>query len=177
MVEDKETWETTDDDGDENLLLESQSRDHSPDGSDHDSELSYYSPQATNDKRLYSERITNTPPASPQKKQNCVQVTSSIRNALEITEECTSSPKGLLRYWKKGSQAQVKEYWDRELETRRAAEDDEAHSIAVKKSKSAVDKREAAKLHKKWQREREKEAEIRAGARSPGGTKRKVSAK
>lgn len=176
MEEDyKWLYDTDSDDG--GVLLESQSREHSPDGSDH--ELSDYSPQATNDKRLYGERVTNTPspPASPQKKRNCVQATSSIRNALEIAGELTGSPKGLLRYWKKGSQAQVKEYWDRELETRRAAEDDKAHSISVKKSKSAADKREAAKLRKKRQREREKAAEIRAGVRSPGGTKRKVSAK
>jgi hypothetical protein len=175
-VEDKETWETSDDEGSENNLLpESQSQEHSPNGSDDDSEPSDYSP--TNDKRLYSERITNTPPASPPKKRNRVQATSSIRNALEIAGELTGSPKGLLRFWKKGSQAQMKEYWDRELETRRAAEDDEAHSITVKKSKSAANKREAAKLRKQRQRERAKEADIRAGVRSPGGTKRKVSAK
>jgi hypothetical protein len=174
VVEDKEAWETTDDEGNENdLLPESQSQDHSPNGSDH--KPSNYNP--TNDKRLYSEHITNTPPASPPNKRNRVQAKSTIRNALEIADELTGSPKGLLHFWKKGSQAQVKEYWDRELETRWAAEDDEAHSVAVKKSKSAANKREAAKLRKKRQREREKEADIRAGVRSPGGTKRKVSAR
>jgi hypothetical protein len=50
-------------------------------------------------------------------------------------------------------------------------------SMAVKKRKTEDNKREAAKLRKKRQRERVKEAEIREGVRSPGGTKRKVSAK
>jgi hypothetical protein len=166
-----ETWETSNDEGDENdLLLSPNGSDHEPSDTDPDS--------PTDAKRLYSEHITNTPSASPKKKQNRLQATSSIRNALEIASEPTyGSPKGLLRFWKRGSQAQVKEYWDRELETIRAAEDDEAHSTAVKKSKSAAHKREAAKLRKKRQREREKDAEIRAGVRSPEGTKRKVSAK
>ena len=147
----------------------------SPNESDHWHESSDYGP--TNDKPYHGESITHTPPASPptQNKRNRVQTTSSIRNALEIAGELTSSPKGLLRYWKKGSQAQVKEYWDRELETRRAEEDNEAHLIAVKKRRTAADKREAAKLRKKRQRDRIKEAEIREGVRSPGGTKRKVS--
>lgn len=185
VVEDKDAlaWETTDVEGnnsenDSEYGLEYVSESDllpAPNGSDH--EPSNYNP--TNDKRLssYSEHITNTPPASPQNKRNRVQAKSSIRNALEIADELTGSPKGLLRFWKKGSQAQVKEYWDRELETRRVAEDDEAHSIAVKKSKSTANKREAAKLRKKRQREREKQADIRAGVRSPGGTKRKVSAR
>jgi hypothetical protein len=160
-VEDTETWETSDDDGNENLLLESQSPEDSPNESDHDPSIT----------------VTHAPPASFQKKPNRLQATSSIRNALEIAGELTGSPKGLLRYWKKGSEAQVKEYWDRELETIRAAEDDEAHSIAVKKRKGEDNKREAAKLRKKRQRERVKEAEIKAGVRSPGGTKRKVSAR
>jgi hypothetical protein len=134
--------------------------------------------QDTNTKRLYSERITNTPPASPQKKWTHVQATSSIRNALEIANDDTyGSPKGLLHFWKKGSQAEVKEFWDHKRESRRAAEDDDAHSITVKKSKSTTNKRDAAKLRKQRQRQHEKEAEIRAGVRSPGGTKRKVSAK
>ena len=45
----------------------------------------------------------------------------------------------------------------------------------MKKRKSDNTKREAAKLRKKRQLERVKEAEIREGVRSPGGTKRKVS--
>ena len=132
LAEDTETWETSDDDGidsnTDNLLPESQSPEDSPNESDHEP------------------IITHMPPASLQKKQNRLQATSSIRNALEIAGELTGSPKGLLRYWKKGSEAQVKEYWDRELETRRVAEDDEAHFIAVKKRKSDDTKREAAKL-------------------------------
>ena len=69
----------------------------------------------TNTKRLYSERITNTPPASSQKKWNQVQATSSIRDALEIANDPTyGSPKGLLRFWKKGSQAEVKKFWAHE---------------------------------------------------------------
>jgi hypothetical protein len=45
-VEDKETWETSDDEGSENNLLpESQSQEHSPNGSDDDSEPSDYSPK------------------------------------------------------------------------------------------------------------------------------------
>jgi hypothetical protein len=178
VVEDKETCdlETSDDDGNEEDQSQLEYQEDSPNGSDH--EPSDYSSGSTNEKRarLYSEHITNIPSASPQKKRNRVQATSSIRNALEIAGELTSNPKGLLHYWNKGSKAQTKEYWDREIETRRAAEDDEAHSIAIKKFKSAANKREAAKLRKQRQRERVKDAEIKAGVRSPGGTKRKVNA-
>jgi hypothetical protein len=56
-----ETWETSNDEGDENdLLLSPNGSDHEPSDTDPDS--------PTDAKRLYSERITNTPPASPKKK-------------------------------------------------------------------------------------------------------------
>jgi hypothetical protein len=80
----------------------------------------------------------------------------------------------LLHFWKKGSQAEMKEFWNHEQETGRAAKDDEAHSITVKKNRNTVNKREATKLCKQWQQEHEKEAEIRAGVGSPGGQNKRL---
>ena len=116
--------ETDDDVNENNLLLESQSQedsdsfyksDHEPAPQHHveDDSDSFYG--SDHEPAPHVESITHTPPASPPKKQNRVQATPSIRNALEIAGELTGSPKGLLRYWKKGTQAQVKEHWDREI--------------------------------------------------------------
>jgi hypothetical protein len=113
----KETCEASDDEGNENNWMEddkAEQRNYSPPPSPTRHATS--SPislsvardpseaRDTNTKQLYSERITNTPPASPQKKRNCVQATSSIRDTLEIVNDpIYGSPKGLLHFWKKGS--------------------------------------------------------------------------
>ena len=124
----------------------------------------------------YSEHVTDIPHTNPRKKETRTKVISSIKAALEAANDAShGKPQGLLRFWKKGNQETVKEYWNKVQEDQHDADEKEAFAIKAKQSqRKIVEKREAATLRKQKQRKREKDAEIRSGVRSPGGSKRKV---
>ena len=85
--------------------------------------------------------ITDIP---PQKKKTRTQATSSIRAALEATNDATyGNLQGLLRFWKKGDQETVKKYWNKVKEEQRDADDEEAFAIKVKQNRRTKEKREA----------------------------------
>ncbi|KAF8879418.1 hypothetical protein CPB84DRAFT_1852092 [Gymnopilus junonius] len=138
--------------------------------------------QAAGTKRFPADR---TPESSPKSKplqkvfkSAMLKVKSSIQNAFKLSkeaEELGDNPKfGLLRFWKKGTAADKKAYFEREDER---AEDDQSQKDVAEKTVTAdkkIHKRDLARLCQQKQRALMKEKEIEEGARSPGGTKRKI---
>lgn len=131
-------------------------------------------------KRGFSERVTNTPHSSPQKKRTRVQALSSVRVGLEIStggEELGRKPRGLLQYFKKGSSVETSEYWAKQVELGEEEREKIEYVAKALENQKRFDHREGARLRKQKQRQRLKEAEIHRGVRSPGGRKRKVCPK
>jgi len=123
-------------------------------------------------KRLYSERASNTPNTSPQKKKTHIHVPSSIWLALDAHDDPASGePQGLMQFWTRGSKEKVKAYWDREMEIHQDNVEEEAYKVKIHDDQRKVAKTEAARLWKQKQRQRKKESQIRSGERTPGGRK------
>jgi hypothetical protein len=105
-------------------------------------------------------------------------VASAIRDALGLAKEAEDlgqKPKGLLGFFKKGTQEERDSYFAREDE--RAAEIRSQARVDVTNvyAKKKIYERELARQRQQKKRRIQKEQEIRHGVRSPGGTKRKVS--
>ena len=78
-------------------------------------------------KRSFSEHISpNSRPASPQKKRECLQITSAIRNALELAEGDGTQKRGLLNFFSRGTRENFQNYWHREDERQKEAASEEA---------------------------------------------------
>ena len=129
-------------------------------------------------KREVTKHSTDTPHTGPEKKRNRVEVASSTRIAFEISaddEAMGKRPRGLLQFFKKGSQADTRSYWAKQVETGREQREDEVFNAKVYAHQKKQDRTNAARVRKQKQRERVKQGEILSGVRSPGGRKRKVS--
>ena len=88
-------------------------------------------------KQCYSnlKHVSDIPHASPQKKKTCTQATPSIRVALEAANHIAyGNPQDLLRFWKKGSQETIKEYWNKVQEEWHDADEEEAFAIKAKQN-------------------------------------------
>ena len=88
-------------------------------------------------KQCYSnlEHVSDIPHASSQKKKTCTQATPSIRVALEAANHIAyGNPQDLLRFWKKGSQETIKEYWNKVQEEWHDADEEEAFAIKAKQN-------------------------------------------
>jgi hypothetical protein len=108
--------------------------------------------------------------SEPKAKKTCLEVTSSIRTALE-----SEKPRGILNYFKKATESECAAYQARMAEeiTMRMEEEIWREGKAKQTKHAMIQRR--AKERKQEQRRREKDREILAGLRSPGGTKRRVS--
>ena len=103
------------------------------------------------------------------------KVTSSVRNALEFTKQAGNAKRGLLNWFKQGTKADTKAYWDRQEEeasVRRSEHEYVTKNQAIKKK---AHERVLIRARVQKHRALKKTNEIKNGARSPGGTKRKVS--
>ena len=108
---------------------------------------------------------------SPKAKKSRMGVTSSIRTALE-----SERPQhGILNYFKKATESECAAYQARMAEEITMRMENEVWTEGkARQTKHALIQRRA-KERKQEQRRREKDREILAGLRSPGGTKRRVS--
>lgn len=112
-----------------------------------------------------------SPPPSPAKKKARMTVKSAIGSAIT-----NGKPKGLMKFFgqctKEEHNAQVQRF------TEEANADTEADTSRSEAIKRAADQKltEDARMRKQKERKRKQEDEVRNGERSPGGTKRKVSA-
>lgn len=93
---------------------------------------------------------------------------------MEFTERAGNAKGGLLNWFKQGTKADTKAYWDRQEEeasVRRSEHDYVTRNQAMKKKTH-----EQALVRTRVQKHRalKKEKEVKNGTRSPGGTKRKV---
>jgi hypothetical protein len=106
----------------------------------------------------------------PKAKKTRLEVTSSVRTALE-----SEKPRGILNYFKKATESECAAYQARMAEEITMRMEEEVwREGKAKQTKHAVIQRRA-KERKQEQRRREKDREILAGLRSPGGTKCCVS--
>lgn len=93
---------------------------------------------------------------------------------MEFTERAGNAKGGLLNWFKQGTKADTKAYWDRQEEeaaVRRSNDDYIATNYAIKKK---LHERELVRIRVQKHRALKKENEVKNGTRSPGGTKRKV---
>jgi len=126
-------------------------------------------------KRPFSIRTpTGSPSSSPKKKRERIQVNSSVRNALELAE--MGEPKrGLLNFFSKGTAEDTTAYWVREEEKRKERESHEDVMARWTLVEKLEHERELGKLRQQKRRMKVKAEEIRAGERTPKGSKRKVN--
>lgn len=118
-------------------------------------------------KRTY-QNLSSTPPPSPKKKKQKA-------DARTVSENSEDSPRGILRFYKKCTKEEYDAQTKREAE--RTMANWEAHKAleARENERKREEEREGAKMRKRKQRALEREKEVDAGIRSPGGTlKRKV---
>jgi hypothetical protein len=134
----------------------------------------------TASKRDYTEQSTSTPHASPEKKRSRIQVASSTRVAFKISADDETKgkrPRGLLQYFQKGTKAHMSTYWAKQKELIGDQHETNKFNAEVNELQKKEDRRESARMRKQKQRARDKQSEIQTGVRSPGGRKRKVSAR
>ena len=120
-------------------------------------------------KQTYEEHAVNIS-STPTTKKARLHVQSSIRKALE-----EDKPRRLLQYFKKATEAEHQEYFDRTTaEAKEKAENEQWKKDRHEKILQAK-RRLQARQRKQKQQRRETKKEISCGLRSPGGTKIKVN--
>lgn len=120
---------------------------------------------------------TTSPPGSPvEKKRSRIQVTSSIRTALDVTKEEGTKPAkhGLLQFFHKATKEEKDAYQKRETERQAKHFENKQYHMEKTSTEKKLHERELARLRKQRQRQKKQSGEIMKGIRSPGGTKRKV---
>lgn len=129
-------------------------------------------PPSTSVKRGFSDRRTTTPSSSPQKKKT-KGLSVAVAAAVKVTKN--SPLKGLYRFFTKGiSQEERREQVKRaneEVVERREREREREEAAQHRKDEK---RREKDNIHKHKSRKHRREEEVKAGERSPGGTKRQV---
>jgi hypothetical protein len=107
-------------------------------------------------------------------KRDRKKITSSVRNATQISNE-TGKPKiGLLKFFSKGTPADTKAYWDREEERVAVIQSSNDYNAKNLDMEKKVHERDLARVRQQKRRKLKKNGEIHDGTRSPRGTKRKV---
>jgi hypothetical protein len=132
-------------------------------------QLTPSTPPSSAKKRPLSEPRSLSSSSEPARKK----VASSVRNALEFAQETGEPKSGILRWFKPGTKADIKAYWDRHEEE--AAERQSHHEFIAKNEalEKKMHERELVRLRVQKHRVMKKEKEINSGRRSPGGTKLK----
>jgi len=123
-------------------------------------------------KRSFSEHISpNSPSASPQKKREHLQITSAIRNALELAEGDGTQKPRLLNFFSRGTRENFQNYWHREDEQQKEAASEEAFHAKSLEIEKKDHERGLAWLWQQKHREKVKKRQIENGEHSPRGTK------
>jgi hypothetical protein len=107
-------------------------------------------------------------------KRDRKKITSSVRNATEISQEIGKPKLGLLKFFSKGTPADTKAYWDREEERVAVTQSSNDYDTRYLGMEKKVHERDLARLRQQKRRKLKKNSEIHDGTRSPRGTKRKV---
>ena len=127
------------------------------------------------DNELRANDIAATEAPTPSVPVVKVHKESSIRRALLLAEEAEENEQpGLLKWLKKASDKEHRLQVAREHEKLRATQEDREYQERLANVAKEERKREGARLRKRNERARKKDADIASGLRSPGGTKRKV---
>ncbi len=129
-------------------------------------------PQASSSKRtLTPESLPRADPKKPKLKR----IVSAIRNALDIEKDTgdlgEESKSSLLRFFSKGTANDKKAYFAREDERAANTRSVDDHDAKIQAMDKEDHKRVLGRLRQQKRRQLLKDQEIRAGVRSPQGTK------
>jgi hypothetical protein len=113
--------------------------------------------------------LSNSTTLVVSQKKARMEVTSSIRSALDSKEPC-----GIILYFKKATDEEHHQFLARTSdEIKERMNGDEWNANRMKEREKFI-RQEREKIKKREQRERRKMHEISKGLRSPGGTKQRV---
>jgi hypothetical protein len=107
-----------------------------------------------------------------QKNQKVTRV-SAIRSGLEGLNDA-SKPRGLFKFWKKGTNEDKNQYFQREDERHNEWMEQDKVTSHQKKQVQVDMKRERARLRKQKSRAKKKESMIQDGTDNPKGKKKRV---
>ncbi len=134
-------------------------------------------PTASSSKRML------TPEGSPcddaKKKPKLKKITSAIRNAFQVAKEAKDlgeeSKFGLLNFFSRGTAQDKRAYFEREDERAENTQSVTENNVKNENTDKKEHEQELGRLRQQKRRQLLKVEEIKAGERSLGGTKQKVS--